>query len=374
MAEATALQSSPEGLRVTWLGTPPAKEESAMMPFRGVVLTGVVLLGTAAAPARAAWNNVFQVCCHGCRTPSVSGYAAFSAPAADPCCPCPQPVCTTRYVQRCFYQPVTTFQTRTFYEPVTSYRTSYFYEPVCSYRYSCFFDPCTCSWKQVAQPVTSFRLRSQCNAVTSYVQRCCSVPVTSYQQVSYYEPVTTCADPCPPNPCPPNGTAAVVPGAADTRIPPQPGVEEIRGQGPGGAGQVDRYYGPGNQTAPPPPASGSSLRQPYPYQAPRLQAPAAPPRSVRPERIVSTQPSQVRGQLVSRDNRPWSGARLLFVNAEKRDGGPQAVTADQRGEFKVNLDAGRWYVYLPGQGGQPELHSKIEVRNSENRQVKLIGQ
>src|SRR5262249_33936823 len=126
----------------------------------------LALLAVDAQSARAAWNNVFQVCCNSCQSRSV--VANYAAP--DPCCnPCP-PVCTTRYVQRCYYQPVTCYQTKTYYEPVTTYRTSYYYEPVTSYRYSCYYDPCTCSYQQVACPTTCYRLRSQCCPVQSWVQ------------------------------------------------------------------------------------------------------------------------------------------------------------------------------------------------------------
>ena len=77
-----------------------------MKPLRGVgwlCALGVWAIG--AGPLQAAWCNVFQVCCHSCG--HSSAYAAYAAP--DPCCnPCPQQCCTTRYVQRCYYQPVTT--------------------------------------------------------------------------------------------------------------------------------------------------------------------------------------------------------------------------------------------------------------------------
>src|SRR4051812_44335584 len=122
-----------------------------MRPLRGYVWgCALVALAAGGGPARAAWNNVFQVCCHHCQS---SGYAAAPVAAAAPACadPCPQQTCTTRYVQRCYYQPVTCYRTQTYYEPVTTYRTSYYYEPVCSYRYSCYYDPCTCSYQQVAQ-------------------------------------------------------------------------------------------------------------------------------------------------------------------------------------------------------------------------------
>lgn len=339
-----------------------------MRSYKGVVLAGAALLGFGIAPAHAGWHNVFQVCCHGCGTPSVSSnFIAFSAPAAC----CPQPVCTTQYVQRSYYQPVTTYQTRTYYEPVTTYQTSYFYEPVCSYRYSCYFDPCTCSFRQVATPVTSYRLRSQCNAVTSYVQRCCLVPVTTYQQVSYFEPVTTCSNPCPPDPCATATPGTATPGTGDTRIPPQPGIEEYRGSQPNQQQQYDRYYGPREQTPPPPTAPGNTHRQLLPHQRP--VSPAATPPPVRLDRVTSVARSRIDGLLVRSDHQPWSGAHVLFVNAEKRTDQPRTVTADPAGRFSLSLASGSYFVYVPGNDGRPLLHSKIEVRDSEARQLKLIG-
>src|SRR5438552_10288178 len=172
-----------------------------MTPFRGAVgACALWLLTAGVSPTQAAWNNVFQVCCDAC-----GGQPAVSAYAPDPCCnPCPQPVCTTRYVARCYYQPVTTYQSKSYYEAVTTYRTSYYYEPVTSYRYSCYYDPCTCCYQQVACPQTCYRLRSQCCPVQSWVQRCCQVPVTTYQRSFYWEPVTSCCTPAPccPTSCP----------------------------------------------------------------------------------------------------------------------------------------------------------------------------
>src|SRR5438128_2406303 len=170
---------------------------------RAVWLSLLFLLASSTMPARAAWCNVFQVTCFP-RLQRTSTSVSYYAPS--PCCePCPQ-VCTTRYMQRSYYQPVVSYQTRSYYEPVTSYRTSYYYEPVTSYRYSCYYDPCTCSYKQVACPTTCYRLRSQCCPVQSWAQRCCQVPVTSYRIASYWEPVTTCCTPAPP--CCPTGVAA----------------------------------------------------------------------------------------------------------------------------------------------------------------------
>ena len=53
----------------------------ARPPVLALALAGVL---AAAAPAPAAWNNVFQVCCNNCNKPRVS----YSAPCPQPC---PQP-------------------------------------------------------------------------------------------------------------------------------------------------------------------------------------------------------------------------------------------------------------------------------------------
>ncbi|MGH7171832.1 MAG: hypothetical protein ACRELG_16270, partial [Gemmataceae bacterium] len=111
-----------------------------MRPFRGSMwCCALAALAMANGTAEAAWNNVFQVCCNSCRG---SNYVAVPAPVAAapaPCGGCQQ--CTTRYVQRCYYQPVTTYRQSCYMEPVTTYRTSYYYEPCTSYRYSCYYDP-----------------------------------------------------------------------------------------------------------------------------------------------------------------------------------------------------------------------------------------
>jgi hypothetical protein len=282
-----------------------------MKPLRGVgSLCALFVLGIA-TPAEAAWCNVFQVTCFGCKpkAPVVANYTP------DPCCnPCPQPVCTTRYVQRCCYQPVTTYQTKVYYEPVTTYRTSYYYEPVTTYKYTSYYDPCTCSCRQVACPTTCYQLRSQCCPVQSWVQRCCQVPVTAYQAYSYYEPVTTCCTPAAPG-CatsysvplataePPPATAtppAAVPqpGVTEQRSAPLPGVRET----PGGNGPIyERNYPPAAM----PPASGGSSRQSLPRLPVTPPAPVpvqAPPPNVKLERIVSTPTPTWQGQVVKLSN------------------------------------------------------------------------
>lgn len=342
-----------------------------MRPFREARwVCALTLWGLGAVPAHAAWDNVFQVCCFGCRSrPAVSNYA----PAA--CCPAPCPqqtCCTTQYVQRSYYTPVTCYQTQVSYQPVTSYRTSYYYEPVTSYRYSCYYDPCTCSYQQIASPQTCYRLRSQTCATTSYLQRTCQVPVTSYRLSYYYEPVTTCATtpcatPCCNGASAPAPAAPAAPGVSESVAPapaaPQPGVNESRTPANPSNGQYDRYYP--QPTTPPPPAAKTNS-----FAAPPK---AAPPPVVRLDRIVALPPTNgpLQGQVVRLDNLPQPGARLLFVHAE-RQAPRESATADQTGRFRVALSSGAWLVYLTGSDGKPTFHSKIEVR-PDSRPVVLVS-
>ncbi len=343
-----------------------------MKLFHAVAGSCAAFLGLAAVtPAHAGWQSAFQVACFH-RSPSASYYG----PAYDPCCdPCPQPVVTTRYVQRCYYQPVTTYQTRTYYQPVTTYRTSYYYDPVTSYRYSCYFDPCTCSYRQVATPVTRYCLRAQCCPVTSWVQRCCTVPVVSYRQCCYWE-----AQSCYVDPCAPFGAAAVAapaspsPGVIEGRSRPvEPGVQERRNGGSGSPLYDQRYpVTPGRE------GSGSSLR----HQTQKVPAPAAKPkapvvidriafdREIKGE-VSSPVDANLEGRIVQEDNRPQIGARLVFISETLNH--REVATADEAGRFRVQLPAGGWSLYLRREGHMPVLLSKLQVRGSEVQQMTLVS-
>src|SRR5262245_12374909 len=153
-----ALVRSPCGTEPTRRSVPHHTRSYTMRPLKGLGWgCALAVLAACGGPAHAAWNNVFQVCGSSGSAPAPAVLTGFGG---DPCCP-PQQQCTTRYVQRSYYQPVTTYKTTTYSVPVTTYRTSYYYEPVCSYRYTCAYNPCTCRYETVAQPVTSYRLRSQ---------------------------------------------------------------------------------------------------------------------------------------------------------------------------------------------------------------------
>jgi hypothetical protein len=353
------------------------------MGFVGGCALAVLAVG--AGPAAAAWNNVFQVACFGCRNRTTTAYASPIVAAAPGCPqPCPQQQCTTRYVQRSYYQPVTTYRTSCYLEPVTTFKTSFYYEPVTSYRYSCYFDPCTCRYQQIAQPVTSFRLRSQTCPVTSYLQRTALVPVTTYQQAFYWEPQTTCCQTTVGAPIfgqPPsvNGVpgGAVPPNVSDQRtnpVPNPPSVGEDRQQLPGNT--ESRRFNPAQGQEPPlaPEGKNNAFRQP------RLQAPlpvqnptAVPPANVRIDRIAAAPDHNVQGQVVNTDKAPRAGARVMFVSAD-RQRTQRNVTADDDGKFRVTLASGGWLVYVHGPDGKLEFQEKIDVQQAnEPRQMTLTS-
>ena len=348
----------------------------------GVCALGLVLMS--AGSLEAAWNNVFQVTCHrrGCR--STAAYvAAPVVAAASPAACCPQPVCcTTRYIQRCYYQPVTSYQTKTYYQPVTTYQTKYYYEPVTSYRYSCYVDPCTGCTQQVACPTTSYQLRAQSCPVQSWVQRCCSVPVTTYQRCSYWEPQTCCTTPAPTPCCPTNGVAQAPvvqeqqqyqqpqpqyqqpqpqyqqPQPQFPQTPPPPQINEKKSGGP------QYYYNPQN-------TPGTSYRQPAPGAVPVRPAGPVPAQAVRPDRIASAPAGRVEGQVVRTDRTPRGGARVMFVNAQ-RQAPAQFATANASGRFQVNLASGGWLMYVTGADGRETFHSRIEVHGGQPAPLTVV--
>ena len=328
----------------------------------------LAVLAAFGSPSHAAWNNVFQVCCNSCGTPTTPVVAAYSA---DPCAPaCPPPpttTCTMKYVQRCYYQPVVSYKQTTYSEPVTSYRTSYYYEPVTSCRYSCYYDPCTCRYQRVATPVTSYLLRSQCCPVTSYLQRTCMTPVMSYQQSFYYEPVTSC--------CTTSGGAAVttppagvsiVPGASETRQPadalpgPPPGTAPSSSESRSfGAPNTEIRRSPGYDSHPPmAPADGAS-RRPSPIPPTRF------------DRIASRGNQNLEGKVVDASRAPRSGVKILLVSAESRSI-QQTVTADQNGKFAAAVGSGGWLLYTHDEKGRPVFSRRVEVPSDRGVSMTLV--
>jgi hypothetical protein len=343
-----------------------------MRPLQAAVALLTLGMMSAAVPAEAAWNNVFQVTCWGCK-PRASNYSyygpaysyyspapaySYSAPACNSCNSCdPCQTCTTKYVQRCYYQPVQSYTTQTYYEPITTYTTKTYYEPVTTYRYSCYYDPCSCSYQQVATPCTSYVARQQCCPVQSWVQRCAQVPVTTYQKSFYWEPQTTCcsttsAAPAPAAPCEPRQTA---PPPTGTGAPPQ-----VDGKS---SGSYDEYYKqPGNPQ--------SQYRQLNPNGQAAPQVPAGP--GVKLERIALDNGNGVSGQVVNDAKAPRSGVQVTFVSA-KRQAADKTVTSDASGQFHVDLSAGGWLVYLRTADGQQVYHSRIDVESKQKTPIVLVS-
>lgn len=369
------------------------------------LLVGLCALGwlaVEAAPALAAWDNVFQATCFGLfrRRHATTQFvpAPVVAQAAPGCCPqpvvaqapapCPQQ-CTTQYVQRCFYQPVTTYQTQTYYEQVTTYKTSYYYEPVTSYRYSCYYDPCTCSYQQVAVPQVSHQLRAQSCPVQSWVQRCCSVPVTTYQKSCYLEPHTTCCQTTVGALIPMNGAAAAPAGVAVPQVQPVPVNPPINmTPAPGGpnVGEQRSFSTPpppliNEQRNGMPPANGTSLPpgswHPGGWQpgagTPSLLRPSSPPPPpVKLDRIAVGADARVEGQVVRSDNTPRPNAQVLFVRAD-RQGAIQSATANSAGRFNISLSTGGWLVYLTNPDGTQAYHSRIDITGEAPPQIVLTS-
>lgn len=348
-----------------------------MRPFRGSMWAcALIVLAVEALPARAAWCNVFQVCWH--RKPKATAAYYYAPPAvvanSSPCCnPCPPP-CTTSYVQRCYYQPVTSYQTKTYYEPVTTYRTSYYYEPVTTYRYSCYYDPCSCSYQQVATPCTSYSLKSKTDACQSWVQRCTQEPVTTYQQSFYWEPVTSCCGQSPAPQLPVSPVPNLPPaGVAEPRPSGGAAVSEYpNSRGTSGQPRFDRYP-PYEST--PPALNGTQQMQWAPSgintQRP-VTAPANPPVRLRMDRVTSASGTDVRGQVLKGDASPWAGARVIFVNVEKKDA-RQSASTNLDGMFSLQLEKGDWLVYVQGTDGRPIYQKTLDVQENEPKIVTLVS-
>lgn len=348
-----------------------------MRPLKGFAWgAALALLAAGASPSSAAWCNAFQVCCNSCgnSAPATSFASPMNSPMDGCCDPCPKQVCTTRMVQRCYYQPVTCYTQKTWTEQVTSYRTSFYYEPVTTFRQSCYFDPCSCSYKQVMVPQTCMQLRSRCCPVTSFLQRSCMVPSTSYRQVFYWEPQTSCCNvPSCPSPCPPSCPTSCPPSCPcpSDRNGGSPQVDERRE--PPMLPRVDERREPTPMERQPP-LDGMNGTSGYRSTTPvRPVAPPAVPPRVRLDRIVSLPPSPgVEGQVVRADRRPQPNAKVMFVNAERHET-RQSATAGADGQFRVALAAGTWWVYVNDGTGQMVRHSKVEVKQNETRQVTLVS-
>lgn len=356
------------------------------------ILAGLSVLcvwASVVAPASAGWDNVFQPTFWHRRTTTSQYYVAPAVVAqyppvvvaqapppvvahSAPCDPCQK--CTTNYVQRSYYQPVTTYESRTIQEQVTTMQTSYYYAPVTTYRYSAYYDPCTCSYQQVAVPQQSFELRAKNCPVQSWVSRCVQVPVQGYQKVDYWQPVTTCCQTTLGAPILGNGAPAMPPAMPPAAAPVPDLPPSISGQKTPAKSMSDQYqyYFPKQEAAPEirGSTSGSSFQPKLGLPLPPQVAPQPQQPPVKFDRIAVGE-SRVDGQIVRSDNSPKANAKVLFINAST--GKRQTVFANSAGRFQIDLPAGSWHVYLHGANDVPIYQNRIDVNGAQYRQVNLVS-
>ncbi len=340
---------------------------------RMTLLFGLAILTLASLETpglQAAWNSSFQTTCLFRRnkpTTTTSNYApVVAAPVvANPISPCN--TCNTQYVQRSYYEPVTSYERKTYYEPVVATQTSYYYEPVTTYRYSCFYDPCSCSQKQVATPETSYQLRTALKPVTTYVEKVGYQPTPGYRQAFYYEPVTTCTQTTttttvgspilapslgapafiPQPPCATPTPALVPPGVNEQRLFPSP-----TGAAPASGGSIA-------------PVSGRVTSTDFPrvlLAAPQVFTPPAPSQPVRPpefNRLTSRgrDYTQLNGSVGSANN------RVVFIPTSK-ELFSEETRSNQAGRFNIRLASGTYSVYAENGNGRPVFVQNIEVRGA----------
>jgi hypothetical protein len=324
---------------------------------------GVVL------PVSAGWDNAFQSTLFRRRPVAttaqyyvppvtVAQYPPVVVAQSSPCGdPCGEKKCSTNYVQRSYYQPVTTYENKTVMEQVTTMQTSYYYAPVTTYRYSSYYDPTTCCYRQVAVPCTSYELRAKQCPVQSWVSRCVQVPVQGYQKVDYWQPVTTCCTTTVGAPVignPPGQPLPAAPLPAD--MPPS-----IKGEKTPGTGMSTPMYPPIEPINKTPNTSLPKLGLPLPASQPPVKL----------NQIAVGPDSRVEGQVVRSDNSPKPSAKVLFVNAST--GSRQSTNANTAGRFQVDLADGSWHVYLYGADDLPIYQNRIDVNGAQTRNVKLVS-
>src|SRR5207253_9536175 len=126
--------------------------------------------------------------------------------------------------------------------------------------------------------------------------------------------------------------------------------------------RFDRY--PPYETMPP---ANSALRPQRVPGTTNTQRPtgnqSTPPARVRMDRIVSLSGTEVRGQVLHGDTTPWAGARIMFVNLEKKDA-RQSISTNEVGAFQLQLAKGDWLVYVQGVDGRPIYQKTLDVREN----------
>ena len=69
---------------------------------------------------------------------------------------------------------------------------------------------------------------------------------------------------------------------------------------------------------------------------------------------------------------PRAGAKLVFLNADKPEQ-KEYATANAYGEFDVRLPAGKWYMYVGGEGGKATYHKQIALGDRDTVDYKVVS-
>lgn len=324
---------------------------SPLLAVAGMLMSGGV--------ASAGWDNVFQVCCHDCKSRPIRSFFR-----AQGCCPepAPAPVRAQRveYQRSYYYEPVTVMKAERYTEEVpTQVRSSYF-EPVTTYTRASYYDPCTGCCQDICVPRTSYVRKEQCNTVMRYVERIRMVPVQVQRKVEVTRPVVTYFGP---------ETRRYV--AEDCELPPA-GVAAPAPAGP----RVDVLPSSPPSVAP---DSGNIAPQTLPTvpnsRQRTMPPPARPVTGVVNAHTTSRQqgPASLRGEIVLSDQlTPRPGAKLVFVSSTDHNR-REYVTADRFGNFDLRLPAGDWHVYLGNGDGRAVYHKKITVKPYDTREFMVVS-
>ncbi|HET6574697.1 MAG TPA: hypothetical protein VFG68_13910 [Fimbriiglobus sp.] len=306
--------------------------------------------------AAAGWDNVFQVCCHDCKSRPIRSF--FRAQGCDDCAqPQPQPQRRVEYQRSYYYEPVTVMKQERYTEEVPVRVRSYYWDPVTSYTRASYYDPCTGCCQDICVPRTSYVRKERCDTVTRYVERCRMVPVQVQRKVEVTRPVITYYGP---------ETRRYLP--ADCELPPAgampapavPRVDELRTNPP--TVTPEGGYIPPQRL---PTIEGSRRRMLSPVR------PAAGP--VNAHTTSRPGPASLRGEIVQSDQvTPRPGAKLVFVSAADHNR-REYVTADEFGNFDLRLPAGDWHVYLGNGNGRATYHKKITVGAYDAREFTVVS-
>ena len=107
----------------------------------------------------------------------------------------------------------------------------------------------------------------------------------------------------------------------------------------------------------------------------RAFPPPPPIKNPRPDKTASLdkKSGNLQGTVVFDDRiTPRSGAKLLFVNADK-NGEQETLNTNELGQFATALPKGNWLMYVTNANGKPEFHSKLAIQPLDDRVVTIVS-